>query len=120
MITLIPDMPPGVVAVRATGHITGSDYENVLIPAVDSAHQEHGKIKFLFHVDEGFESFTAAAVWDDAKVGLKHLTHFAKCAVVTDSDWLRGLMKATAFLAPCEVRIFPNAELEAAFQWTKE
>jgi len=120
MMTLIQDMPPGIVAIRATGHVTGDDYEKVLIPAIDAAHKEHGKIKTLIHFDEGFAGLTAAAMWDDAKVGLKHLLHFAKCAIVTDEDSLRGMIKVAGFLSPCEIKLFGNAELDAAMQWIKE
>jgi hypothetical protein len=31
----IEGLPEGVVGLRAVGHVTGDDYRNVLVPAVD-------------------------------------------------------------------------------------
>ena len=117
MMTLIPDMPEDVVAVSATGTITAEDYERVLIPAVDQAHQKFQKLKFLYYIGDEYTGFTAHAMWDDAKVGLKHLRHFSKVAVVSDSEFVRGAMKVVAFMMPYEVKLFSNAELDAATQW---
>ena len=40
MLTLIADLPDGVVGVDAHGKVTADDYEKVLIPAVEAAKRE--------------------------------------------------------------------------------
>ena len=117
MMTLIPGMSEDVVAVSASGTITAEDYERVLMPAVDQAHQKFQKLKLLYYVGDTYTGFTAHAMWDDAKVGFKHLTHFSKVAVVSDSEFVRGAMKVVAFMMPCEVKLFSNAELDTAKRW---
>lgn len=61
----------------------------------------------VYHCGPQMEGFTAAAVWDDAKVGLKHLTHWDKIAVVSDEKWILN-----------SVKVFENDRLEEAKSWT--
>ena len=56
-------------------------------------------------------------MWDDAKVGLKHLTHFEKIAVVTDDKWIVRMVKAFGFMMPGEVSLFSNEQLAEAKAW---
>ena len=37
MLSLIEDLPAGVVGIEAGGKVTAEDYEQVLIPAVEAA-----------------------------------------------------------------------------------
>lgn len=37
--------------------------------------------------------------------------------MVTDVDWLRAVTKAFGFAMPGEVRVFSNAEMDAARDW---
>ena len=106
-----------IVAIRATDNVTGADYETVLIPLIEEKLEGHDKIRMLYQLGSEFESYEAGAIWDDTKVGLKHLTHFEKIAVVTDVEWIIRLVKAAGFLIPGEVRLFPNSELAAAQAW---
>ena len=71
----------------------------------------------LYHLGPTFTGYKAEAMWDDAKVGLQHLTHFEKIAVVTDVEWIIRLVKAAGFLIPGEVRLFANSELRVAQEW---
>lgn len=120
MIQTIPNLPDNVVAVIASGEITASDYETSIIPAMEQAHEKHGKIRMLYQVKSDMCDYTAGAMWDDAKVGLQHFTHFEKVAVVTDNRVITGGVKTFAFLIPGEVRVFRNDDLEKAKTWIVE
>jgi len=120
MIQTIPDLPDNVVAVTASDTITADDYETVIIPAVEQAHEKHGKIRMLYQIESDVSDFTAGALWDDTKVGLKHFTHFEKIAVVTENNLIASSTKAFAFLVPGEVRVFANTELDEAKTWIVE
>jgi hypothetical protein len=117
MIEIITGSPAGVLEIRAVGEVTGSDYEKVLVPAVEKARREHGKIRLLYRLGPEFDGYTAAAMWDDAKLGVKNLTAFERIAVVSDVAWLAGAVRAFAFAIPCPVRVFGNGELAAAREW---
>lgn len=117
MLEIIQSAADNVVALRATGKVTGKDYETVLIPLLEEKLAAYDKIRMLYQLGPEFAGYDAEAMWDDTKVGLKHLTHFEKIAVVTDVEWVIRLVKAAGFLIPGEVRLFANSEMAAAQAW---
>lgn len=120
MLERIQGLPDNVLGFEAKGEITGADYETVLIPAVEEMLARQKSIRFLYHIGGEFSGFDAKAMWDDAKVGLQHLTAWERVAVVTDVGWLRTAMKAFGFVMPGHVRVFGNSELTEARQWLSE
>jgi len=120
MIEMIPGMPDEIVAVSAKGTVTGEDYENVLVPAIEDRLKRHQKIRMLYELGREFSGFTAAAMWDDAKVGMRHLIAFEKIAVVSDVDWIAGAVRIFAFVIPCPVRVFRNHKLTDAKNWVSQ
>ena len=119
MIELMSGLPENVVGLSAIGEITGQDYEQTLIPAIEERIRRHGKVRVLYHLGPAFAGYTAAAMWDDAKLGLSHLRDFEQIAVVTDVDWCRYAVRLFAPLIPCPVKLFANAELAAAEDWVR-
>jgi SpoIIAA-like len=117
MIELIPDLPDNVLGLDAKGEVRGEDYEQVVIPAVHRLLEAEGKVRLLYVLGSEFHGFTAAAMWDDAKVGLEHPFSWERIAVVTDHDAYRRLFKAVGFLIPAKMRTFDLAELDAAKAW---
>jgi len=114
----IPDS--NILLVTAKDKITGDDYEDVLVPAIESTLENYDKVRILIQFGEEYDGFEGEAMWDDTKVGLKNFTHFEKCAIVSDVKWLRRSIKAFGFLIPGEVKLFANEELVAATDWVKE
>jgi SpoIIAA-like len=117
MIERIPDLPGNVLGFSAKGAVTGKDYESTIIPAVEEMIGRLSKVRLLYHLGPEFSGFDAAALWDDAKVGLGHVRAWERVAVVTDVDWIRMATKAFAFAMPGEVRVFRNAEMATAREW---
>ena len=117
MITPIPNLPEHALGFTASGKVTGSDYENIIIPTVENALKNHFEINLLYHLGPDFEGFDAAAVWDDAKLGLGHITSWNRIAVVTDVAWVSMGVRAAGFLMPCEVKIYAHADIQCAIDW---
>lgn len=117
MIELIPDLPDNTLGLEAKGEVTGEDYEQVVIPAVHELRESHEKVRLLYVLGPEFEGFTAAAMWDDTKVGLEHPFSWERIAVVTDHDAYRRLFKGVGFLIPAKVKVFDLAALEEAKAW---
>ena len=90
MLERIQGLPENVLGFEAKGEVTGSDYESLLIPAVEELLARQKSIRFLYHLGEEFTGFDAKAMWDDARVGLQHLTAWERVAVVSDVGWLRA------------------------------
>ena len=117
MVERIPDLPPNVLGFTAKGTITAHDYESVIIPAVEALFSHEKKVRFLYHLGEEFSGFEAAAMWDDAKLGLKHLAGWERMALVSDIEWIRAAVKIFAIAMPGHVRVFHNRELAEATRW---
>ena len=120
MLERMTGLPENVLGFEAKGEVTGADYESVLVPAVDEMFVRLKKIRFLYHLGSEFTGFNAKAMWDDAKVGLQHLTAWERVAVVTDVGWIRTAIKAFGFVMPGQVRVFSNSELAKARQWVSD
>lgn len=117
MLERIPDLPDDVVGVIATGEIAADDYDIVLVPAVEAAIGKHGHVRLVYQLGPGFSSFSAGAMWDDAKLGMMHLGKWKKIAVVTDLAWVSGMIRALGFAIPCPARVFSNDALAEAIAW---
>jgi hypothetical protein len=120
MITKIPDLPENVVGFLASGKVTRDDYESVVIPAVQAAFARQDKVRCLYHLGEDFSGFEAAAMWDDAKIGLKHYAGWERIAVVSDADWIGWAVKIFGVAMPATIRVFHNRELADAKRWISE
>jgi hypothetical protein len=117
MIERIEELPDNVLGFLAKGTVTAEDYESIIMPAVEAQLEREPKIRFLYVLGDEFEGFEAAAMWDDAKLGLKHLTDWEKIAVVTDVEWLRAALLVLCFTMAERIHVFSNAELAAAKDW---
>ena len=117
MLERLKGLPENVLGFEAKGEVTGADYESVLIPAVEEILARRKRIRFLYHLGSEFTGFEAKAMWDDAKVGLQHLSAWERVAVVTDAGWIRTAMKAFGFVIPGSVKVFSNSEIAEARRW---
>ena len=120
MIAIMEQSEGPLVAVRCSGELTAEDYTEVWVPACEKAIEEHGKVRVLFYMDESFEGWEAAVVWEDTKFGLKNLTHFEKIALVGGAKWMSKLSDLLGNLIPgLTVKSFQTGQLEEAFVWVK-
>jgi hypothetical protein len=120
MLKQIIDLPDNALGIEASGKVTADDYQSVLVPALEGKLKKIRKLRFLYVLGEAFDGFSGAAVWEDTKVGLKHLTQFDRIAVVTDVDWIQNSIKVFGFALPGEVRVFKNDDLQQARDWITE
>jgi hypothetical protein len=120
MVEKIPDLPENVLGFTAKGTVTARDYEEVIMPAAEALFARHPKVRFLYHLGAEFSGFEVAAVWDDAKLGLRHLTGWERMAVVSDVEWVRGAIRLFGLAIPGHVRVFHNREVAEARRWISE
>ena len=120
MIERIIDLPDRVLGFKASGEVTADDYKEVLVPTLEAKLTKQDKVRLLYVLGDGFKGYTGGAAWEDAKVGMTHLTAFERIAVVTDVDWIENMVKAFGFAMPGEVRVFDNDDLEEARTWISE
>lgn len=120
MMDLIYNLPDHVLGIVASGEVTASDYETVLVPAIEAKLAGQGKLRILYQLGPAFTGFSAGAVSDDLKLGVAHMTAWEKVAVVTDVDWISNATRFFGFVMPCPVKIFSNKKIAAAALWVAE
>jgi hypothetical protein len=117
MLEKISDVPDSVLGFRASGELTGEDYRNVLVPAVEAALQSRDKLRLFYLLGDDVTGFSAGAAWQDAKMGMEHVTRWEKIAVVTDKDWIRHSVNIFGYLIPGQIKAYPAAEEADARTW---
>jgi len=120
MIRLLPDMPAGVLGLEAIDDVEKEDYEDVIVPAVNAAIAEHGKVRLLYVLGAEFDDYEGGAVWEDLKLGARHPASFERVAIVTDARWAGPAIRVFSVLLPGQARAFPLAQLESAKRWAAE
>jgi SpoIIAA-like len=119
VLSLIEDLPQGVVGVEAQGVVSAGDYEAVLVPALEAAiaNSPDGKASVLYVAGHEFPDYTVGALWQDTKFGFGHMRAWRRIAIVTDADWLHKAVHALAWLIPGEAHVFPTEDVHAARAW---
>ena len=117
MIEVLQGFPNNVVACVAKGHITKEDYQKVLMPKIERALESNAKIRCYYELSPEFKGFDAGAAWEDAKIGIEHLTRWERVAVVTEVEWIALATNAFRFLMPGQVRVFSPADSVEAKRW---
>ncbi len=117
MMELLQDLPDNVVGFVGSGHISASDYETVLLPAIEAALKRNDKVRILYQLESDFTGFTPSAMWDDMTLGFGHLTAWEKVAVVTDVSWVAHAASMFRFVMPCPVQVFALSDLAKAREW---
>jgi hypothetical protein len=120
MIEGIENLPANTLGFVARGTVTANDYETVIIPAVEAAFSRTDKVRLLYHLGPDFSGFETEAMWDDAKIGFKHISGWERIAVVSDVEWIRAGMNIFRLAMPGHIRIFHNDALAEATRWVTE
>lgn len=115
----IEETPVGkVLSLVIAGDVVKEDYDK-FVPQLEELIEREGKMRLFVELRE-FRGFSAAAMWEDFKLGVKHSNHIERLAVVGKKAWERVM---TAFAKPftsAKVRYFDESDIEKAKKWIKE
>ena len=114
MISVLSDLPDGVVGFETSGKLLAEDYRDVLLPAVTEA-AKHG-LRVVLVIPE-WDGMSGGAMWQDVKMGFEHLRNWKRLALVTDIDWMAHATSFFSWMIPGEVKIFPLSERGDAISW---
>jgi len=117
MLTVLSDFPDDVLGVSASGEVTARDYQEVLIPAVRDRLGRRKTLNLFYRLGADCSGFSAGAIWEDTKIGLAHWNGWGRIAVVTDIKWIADAVRLFAPLFHNPVRVFGNAQEQAARDW---
>lgn len=117
MIAKIQNAPDNVAAFEAIGKVTKEDFENTVFPTVQEKVKEFDELNYLLHLNTGIEDFTFKAWLEDLLLGIKNLTKWNRCAIVTDNKSVQDFTAIFSVLMPGEFKYFPVKDLENALFW---
>lgn len=109
-----------LITASGSGRISHEDYTERLIPALEAAVKDAGKVNLLYLLGPEFEGFDMQAMWDDTRLGMTHLNDFKRIAFVSGNDLLRNAVHAMSILMPADVRVFDLQDLEQARTWASD
>ena len=120
MLETIPNMPEGIVAIKAVGTITAEDYASVVESMFDGARADGRRLRVLLQLGPEYEGFTAGAVWEKAGIWMRHPGLWQEIegyALVSDIHWVAELVHLAGLLVPFPMRVFGNDALDEAAAW---
>ena len=119
MIELLPDMPEGVIGIRASGRLRGDELRDFK-PTIEELIKT-GEIRIVEVIASDYEGFGPGGLIEDLKLGfgtvLPHHSAFKRIAVVSDKDWVAHVLHALAWMIPGDLAVFGLDELERAKEW---
>ena len=120
MLTMIEGLPDHVIGIRINDKLRAEDYERQLIPLVNVKLERHQKLDLLCCIDGEWKGMEAGAVWQDLRLGLGRIGHWARMAIVSDIKWLENAIKLFGLFSPGELRHFDSDDYAAASKWVCE
>ncbi len=87
------------------------------MPVVLNALQTHKKIRLYYQTAPDLVGLDPGVIWEGFKVGIVHLAHWERVAVVTDMDWIKHTVWLFAFLMPCATKLFSLSDAARAREW---
>jgi len=117
MITRLTDVPQNLVAFRATGDVTKTDYENVVFPSVKEHLQKKLVLNYLMIVDTPLKNFTIGAWLNDMRLGIMGFAKWHRVAILTHSPGINKFTDTFGVLVPGKYKGFLIDEYDAAVKW---
>jgi hypothetical protein len=116
MLQPMTDLPDGVIGFEASGELEADDYRNVLVPAIEREVDAGRDIRMVL-VLEQWDGISGGAMWQDLKMGMGHLRHWKRMALVTDIEWMSRAAGLFGWMTPGELKHFPVAQRTDAVTW---
>jgi hypothetical protein len=113
MIEIVEGLPDNVVGLVVKGRLTKGDCAEILLPRLRKAREWHYKLRLYYEIRSRFPG----AAWDEIDLGLEHLPHWERVAVVTDAACIRHAIQALRLLIPAEIRVFTTSETPEGLAW---
>ncbi|HEV7123573.1 MAG TPA: STAS/SEC14 domain-containing protein [Rhodanobacter sp.] len=120
MLTIIEGLPDHVIGIRINDKLRTEDFERLLIPLVNERLERQHKLDLLCCIEGEWKGMEAGAMWQDLRLGLGRIGHWARMAIVTDIKWLENAIRLFRLFSPGELRHFANADFALASEWVCE
>ena len=118
MIAIIEQTKHNIIATRATGKLTLTDYKR-LLPIMSNMIETHKKIRWYFEM-ENFEGWGLRAFWEDVVFDLQHANDYEKIAMVGDKQWEKWMTDLMKPFTTAQVRYYDLIDKDEALKWIEE
>ena len=105
-----------ILGIKVCAKVRAVDYDTILVPAIEALIEQHGAMNMLVDMND-FAGAEIAAVWEDFKVGIRHMKDFKKVAVVGDQKWVEWMSRLMDPVTGFEIKSYLSADIEAAWDW---
>ena len=116
MIKAIKNAPENVAAFMAKGEVTKRDFDKVF-KKVQKKVSETGELNYLLKLDTDVENFSSGAWINDMLLGLKNLTKWNRCAIVSDNPVVQKITAASDYVTIGEFKAFKHDDYKKALHW---
>lgn len=117
MLTISSSEDSDIIFVTVSGQIEHQDYELRLLPAIAAKLQQYASIRMCYEFSAEFTGISMAALWDDALLGLFHLSDFSRVVMLVELETCRATVQVLASMLPCPVKIFAVHDRVDALDW---
>jgi hypothetical protein len=117
MLEIMPESRGKIIWARGRDKLTDRDYREVFLPKLEEVLKEHGKARLLFEAAPDFAGWSAGALWEDLKLGLRHKDDFERLVVVAVPQWAKVLTNLFAHFMQGEVRTMVQGQIVQAWEW---
>jgi len=105
------------ITIELHDKLTQKDYREHLIPELELAISDYGKLNCVLVIPQDFKGWELGAMLEDARFGLNHLGEFGKIALVGNEYWVGTAVNIGRFILRLNVKKFTN--LKKAEWWMK-
>ena len=117
MLSLLHDLPPTVVGVKATGLVQKKDYDLVLKPAMEELYQRKQSVSLLLQIETDLDNYSFGAWVEDAKLGLRYFSKWHRVAIVSRNKNVKWFTDTFGHLVPGTYKGFMLTDLVEAKRW---
>lgn len=105
----------GLIEIKIIGKLQKDDYD-VLVPFMEDILDRNDKVRMLVELVD-FEGWSAGAVWEDTKFGLKHFLDIDRIAFIGDRKWEKRMSLFCKVFTKAEVRFYEPDNVRKAKYW---
>lgn len=116
MIKTIKHAPENVAAFTATGKVTKEDF-NIVFSRVREVISEFGELNYLLNLKTDAGNFTSGAWLKDMLLGIKHISKWRRCAIVSDSKVIDKLTELMDTFSIADFKVFKHEDYDRAMHW---
>lgn len=117
MLRLIPDLPLHVAGLHASGEVSETEYEEILIRIISEQLAHNRKINVVLILETNIKNFVSGAWCGNVKIGFKYFFNWGRVGLVTDQKGTLGYSDMFKYVIPGKFKYFPLDNLSDAIKW---